>query len=172
MVHDVGWEGGMWAVGHNVRGWEECTAWQGLGVSRHLVVCQFTRVYESDGTRNRTGFEVAARREQKMEKPWLAKGLVFARAAGGETKGRGNIRSRHNRFHLLRRHRPGPDKNATPTKPFHRNLTSLSARSWRFSSRKELPYGHHSGNTERPYVWLGRSTVPPTRFPLLECFLN
>lgn len=120
--------------------------------------------------------ELALRSRHEESKRWKnrgwRRGLVFARAAGGETKGRGNIRSRHNRFHLLRRHRPGPDKNATPTKPFHRNLTSLSARSWRFSSRKELPYGHHSGSTERPYVWLGRSTVPPTRFPLLECFLN
>lgn len=39
----------------------------------------------------------------------------------------GDIRSRHNRFHLLRRHSL-PDKNATATKSFRRNLTSLAAR--------------------------------------------
>lgn len=42
----------------------------------------------------------------------------------------GNIRCRHNRFHLLRRHSL-PDKNATPTKSFRCNLTSLAARSTR-----------------------------------------
>lgn len=57
MVHDVTREEGCTAAnerergvrGHNVRG-EKNERYGEAGVSRHLVVCQFTRGYESDGT--------------------------------------------------------------------------------------------------------------------------
>lgn len=143
----------------------------GPAVSRRLVVCQFTRVYESDGTRNRTGFEVAATKRAKDGKTVRGWARVFARAWRGD-KRTGNIRSRHNRFHLLRRHTARLDKNATPTKSFRRNLTSLAARSTRSSSRSYLmaaiPLA--PGNPRL-------APDPPchhrtTRFSPLRCFLN
>ena len=76
--------------------------------------------------------------------------------------------SRHNRFHLLRRHR-NRIKMQPPTKSFHRNLTSLAARCTRSSSPRGGTALWPAFNPLATPVWPGidRTTYipPPTILP-------